>query len=91
MKRVLEPELMDDVRQAKAYAQANFAEENQGFVDRFRDYFPSGPAAMSSISDAAPPISPSDFSMPSPMRESPAWMPAVPCWIWLKKLSPQPG
>ena len=40
MKRVLEPELMNDVRQAKAYAQANFAEENQGFVDRFRDYFP---------------------------------------------------
>lgn len=40
MKRVLEPELMDDRAQALAYAQADFAEENQGFVDRFRDYFP---------------------------------------------------
>lgn len=40
MKRVLEPELMDDVAQANAYAKADFAEENQGFVDRFREYFP---------------------------------------------------
>lgn len=40
MKRVLEPEVMDDVAQARAYAQADFAEENQGFVDRFREYFP---------------------------------------------------
>ena len=40
MKRVLEPELMDDVAQARAYARADFAEENQGFVDRFREYFP---------------------------------------------------
>ena len=40
MVRVLEPELMDDDAQAVAYAKANFAEENQGFVDRFREYFP---------------------------------------------------
>jgi trans-aconitate methyltransferase len=40
MKRVLEPELMDDQAQARAYARADFAEENQGFVDRFREYFP---------------------------------------------------
>ena len=40
MKRVLEPELMDDAAQACAYAKADFAEENQGFVDRFREYFP---------------------------------------------------
>ncbi len=40
MKRVLEPELMDDAAQARAYAKADFAEENQGFVDRFREYFP---------------------------------------------------
>ena len=31
---------MDDVAQARAYAQADFAKENQGFVDRFREYFP---------------------------------------------------
>ena len=31
---------MDDVAQATAYAQADFADENQGFVDRFREYFP---------------------------------------------------
>ena len=40
MARVLEQELMDDEAQAVAYARADFAEENQGFVDRFHEYFP---------------------------------------------------
>lgn len=40
MRRVLEPELMTDEEQAQAYAQANFADVNQGFVDRFRAAFP---------------------------------------------------
>jgi len=40
MDRSLEPELMDDPEQALIYAQADFEQENQGFVDRFRDYFP---------------------------------------------------
>jgi 2-polyprenyl-3-methyl-5-hydroxy-6-metoxy-1,4-benzoquinol methylase len=40
MDRVLEPELMDDPEQALIYARADFDEENQGFVDRFREYFP---------------------------------------------------
>lgn len=40
MKRVLEPELMTDEEQARAYAQADFADVNQGFVDRFRAAFP---------------------------------------------------
>jgi len=40
MDRVLEPELMDDEAQVRAYARADFAEENQGFVDRFREYCP---------------------------------------------------
>jgi len=40
MDRVLEPELMEDEQQVSAYAKADFAEENQGFVDRFREYFP---------------------------------------------------
>lgn len=40
MPRVLEPELMDDPEQALAYARADFAEENQGFVDRFCGCFP---------------------------------------------------
>jgi 2-polyprenyl-3-methyl-5-hydroxy-6-metoxy-1,4-benzoquinol methylase len=31
---------MDDPEQALAYAKADFAKENQGFVDRFRQYFP---------------------------------------------------
>lgn len=35
MERVLEPELMDDEAQATAYAEADFAEPNQAFVDRF--------------------------------------------------------
>jgi ubiquinone/menaquinone biosynthesis C-methylase UbiE len=38
--RVAEPELMDDVAQAQAYAAADFSNENQGFVDRFGEYFP---------------------------------------------------
>lgn len=40
MPRILEPEIMDDPEQALAYARADFAKENQGFVDRFRAYFP---------------------------------------------------
>src|SRR4249920_2952926 len=40
MPRVLEPELMDDPEQALVYARADFEKENQGFVDRFREYFP---------------------------------------------------
>jgi len=40
MPRVLEPEFMDDPEQALAYARADFSQENQGFVDRFREYFP---------------------------------------------------
>jgi cyclopropane fatty-acyl-phospholipid synthase-like methyltransferase len=40
MDRVLEPELMDDPAQAEAYAATDFSAENQGFVERFREYFP---------------------------------------------------
>src|SRR3990167_4913722 len=40
MNRLLEPELMDDPLQAKAYAEADFSSENQGFVELFREYFP---------------------------------------------------
>jgi cyclopropane fatty-acyl-phospholipid synthase-like methyltransferase len=40
MERLLEPELMDDPAQAEAYAGMDFSAENQGFVDRFREYFP---------------------------------------------------
>jgi cyclopropane fatty-acyl-phospholipid synthase-like methyltransferase len=40
MDRILEPELMEDEAQVFAYAHADFEEENQGFVERFRDYFP---------------------------------------------------
>lgn len=39
MARVLEPELMDDPLQAKAYAEADFSLENQRFVELFREYF----------------------------------------------------
>lgn len=35
MERILEPEIMDGEAQAKVYANADFAEENQGFVDQF--------------------------------------------------------
>jgi ubiquinone/menaquinone biosynthesis C-methylase UbiE len=40
MERVLEPELMTGLDQALAYAKADFAQVNQGFVDRFRACFP---------------------------------------------------
>jgi len=40
MDRVLEPELMEDDAQVQAYAAADFSQENQGFVDRFCEYFP---------------------------------------------------
>ena len=40
MDRILEPELMEDPAQVRAYAAADFSQENQGFVDRFREYFP---------------------------------------------------
>ncbi len=40
MKRILEPEIMDDPEQALAYARADFEKENQGFVARFRESFP---------------------------------------------------
>lgn len=40
MQRVLEPELMDDTEQAVAYAKADFEKENQGFVNRFLEYYP---------------------------------------------------
>ena len=39
MERILEPEIMDDPEQVLAYAQADFEEENQAFVDRFQDLF----------------------------------------------------
>lgn len=35
MERVLEPEIMDDPVQVQAYAEADFQEENQEFVDHF--------------------------------------------------------
>ena len=40
MKRVLEPEVMDDPEQVLAYAQADFEAENQGFVDQFFTLYP---------------------------------------------------
>lgn len=40
MDRVLEPEVMDDPKQADAYARADFSEENQTFVNQFKEYFP---------------------------------------------------
>jgi ubiquinone/menaquinone biosynthesis C-methylase UbiE len=40
MDRVLEPELMDDADQARAYAEADFEEPNRMFVELFRDKCP---------------------------------------------------
>ena len=40
MERVLEPEVMDDPEQVRAYANADFGRENQGFVERFLECAP---------------------------------------------------
>ncbi len=40
MKRIPEPELMDDAEQAQAYAMADFSEPHQAFVERFGERFP---------------------------------------------------
>jgi len=40
MDRVPEPELMDDPEQARAYANADFSEPHQAFVERFAQCFP---------------------------------------------------
>ena len=40
MKRISEHELMDDVSQAKAYAEADFSEAHNAFVEYFKVRFP---------------------------------------------------
>jgi len=40
MDRILEPELMDDDEQAKAYTEADFSEPHQKFVTLFKETFP---------------------------------------------------
>ncbi len=40
MKRVLEPEIMDDKQQAIAYARADFSQSNQWYVDMLQVSFP---------------------------------------------------
>ena len=40
MKRIPEPDLMDDARQARAYADADFSEPHDAFVGYFRSRFP---------------------------------------------------
>lgn len=40
MNRICEPELMDDPEQALVYSNADFTEENQGFVNRFIECYP---------------------------------------------------
>lgn len=41
MERVLEPEVMDDPRQAQVYAQADFSAVNEAFVRRLLERFPA--------------------------------------------------
>ena len=40
MERISEPELMDDPEQARAYANADFSEPHQAFMERFARCFP---------------------------------------------------
>jgi ubiquinone/menaquinone biosynthesis C-methylase UbiE len=39
--RIPEPELMDDPEQARAYAEADFSEPHQAFIEHFRRIFPA--------------------------------------------------
>ncbi|HQR49986.1 MAG TPA: hypothetical protein PL152_11655, partial [Steroidobacteraceae bacterium] len=41
MQRIPEPELMDEFEQARAYAEADFSEPNQRFVQLFEAEFPA--------------------------------------------------
>ncbi len=41
LERIPEPELMDDPAQARAYAEADFSEPHQAFVEHFRRRFPA--------------------------------------------------
>jgi ubiquinone/menaquinone biosynthesis C-methylase UbiE len=43
MQRKPEPQYMDDLAEAKAYADADFAAVNEAFVDRLLDLAPAGP------------------------------------------------
>lgn len=40
MKRVPEPELMEDPEQARAYAEADFSEPHEAFIQHFKRHFP---------------------------------------------------
>ena len=40
MKRIPEPELMDEIEQVRAYAEADFEEPNSLFVSLFKERFP---------------------------------------------------
>jgi SAM-dependent methyltransferase len=40
MKRILEPELMDNEAEARAYAEADFSAANRAFIERFGRLFP---------------------------------------------------
>lgn len=41
MQRILEPELMNDRAQALAYAQADFTEPHNNFIQQFKQHFPT--------------------------------------------------
>ena len=43
MQRKPEPQYMDDLAEAQAYAAADFAAVNEAFVDRLLDLAPAGP------------------------------------------------
>jgi cyclopropane fatty-acyl-phospholipid synthase-like methyltransferase len=51
MLRIPEPELMDAPAQARAYAEADFSESNQAFVDRFAELAQAHPGATGSLLD----------------------------------------
>src|SRR5437773_10111587 len=83
MERMLEPEVMDAAAHALAYARADFADVNRGFVDRFRTAFPD--LAGSRVVDLG--CGPGDIPirlapvLPAPpvtAVDAPAPMPALP-------------
>ena len=86
MDRIFEPELMEDPAQVRAYAAADFSQENQGFVDRFREYFPIFPRGTCSIWVVVLAIFPSASRRRFPLVASPPSMRRSRWYGWLKKL-----
>ena len=92
MERILEPEIMDGEEQTKVYATADFAEENQGFVDQFLALYPDLQEGTVLGFGLWPRRTfRSGFSAVIRGCASLRWMRPVPCCIWAEEAVRQAG